>query len=100
MIDLVTDCHTAIQDQTNESNKGTVQFKFSHVLTQIANIKVKPDVNLGTDTKIFVTGLKLDPGSTTLYNKAVYKFDNDTWEAISPDASYFSTEQDLSDFQF
>ena len=89
MIDLVTDCHTAIQDQTNESNKGTVQFKFSHVLTQIANIKVKPDVNLGTDTKIFVTGLKLDPGSTTLYNKAVYKFDNDTWEAISPDASYF-----------
>lgn len=52
MIDLVTDCHTAIQDQTNESNKGTVQFKFSHVLTQIANIKVKPDVNLGTDTKI------------------------------------------------
>ena len=59
---------------------------------------MKPDVNLGTDTKIFVTGLKLDPGSTTLYNKAVYKFDNDTWEAISPDASYFSTEQDLSDF--
>ena len=98
MIDLVTDCHTAIQDQTNESNKGTVQFKFSHVLTQIANIKVKSDVNLGTDTKIFVTGLKLDPGSTTLYNKAVYKFDNDTWEAISPDASYFSTEQDLSNF--
>ena len=98
MIDLVTDCHAAIQDQTSESNKGTVQFKFSHVLTQIANIKVKPDVNLGTDTKIFVTGLKLDPGSTTLYNKAVYKFDNDTWEAISPDASYFSTEQDLSDF--
>ena len=61
---------------------------------------MKPDVNLGTDNKIFVTGLKLDPGSTTLYNKAVYKFDNDTWEAISPDASYFSTEQDLSDFQF
>ena len=54
MIDLVTDCHTAIQDQTNESNKGTVQFKFSHVLTQIANIKVKPDVNLGTDTKNFL----------------------------------------------
>lgn len=58
MIDLVTDCHTAIQDQTNESNKGTVQFKFSHVLTQIANIKVKPDVNLGTDTK-FCNGIKV-----------------------------------------
>ena len=59
MIDLVTDCHTAIQDQTNESNKGTVQFKFSHVLTQIANIKVKPDVNLGTDTKNFCNGIKV-----------------------------------------
>ena len=99
MVDLVTDCRTAIQDQTySEDNNGTVQFKFSHVLTKIANIKVKPDTDLGDDTKIFVTGLKLDPGSTTLYNKAVYKFDNNTWEVATPDASYFSAEQDLSDF--
>ncbi|WMI95397.1 fimbrillin family protein [Bacteroides fragilis] len=99
MVDLVTDCRTAIQDQTySEDNNGTVQFKFSHVLTKIANIKVKPDTDLGDDTKIFVTGLKLDPGNTTLYNKAVYKFDNNTWEAVTPDASYFSAEQDLSEF--
>ncbi|MCM0340535.1 fimbrillin family protein [Bacteroides fragilis] len=101
MVDLVTDCRDDIQDQTSETNKskeGTVQFKFSHVLTKIANIKVKPDTDLGTETKIFVTGLKLDPGSTTLYNKAVYKFDDNTWEATTPDASYFSTEQDLSEF--
>ena len=59
MVDLVTDCRTAIKDLTSESNvgnKGTVQFKFSHVLTQIANVKVKPDVNLGAETRIFVTG--------------------------------------------
>ncbi|WP_434800434.1 hypothetical protein [Bacteroides fragilis] len=59
---------------------------------------MKPDTDLGDDTKIFVTGLKLDPGSTTLYKKAVYKFDNNTWEAATPDVSYFSTEQDLSEF--
>lgn len=101
MVDLVTDCRKAIQDQTsvtNTNNEGTVQFKFSHVLTQIANVKVKPDVDLGADTKIFVTGLKLAPGKTTLYNKAVYKFDDDTWGATSPDASYFSDDQDLSGF--
>lgn len=80
MVDLVTDCRTAIKDLTSESNvgnKGTVQFKFSHVLTQIANVKVKPDVNLGAETRIFVTGLKLSPGSGILYNKAVYDFGTD-----------------------
>ena len=99
MVDLVTDCRTAIKDLTSESNvgnKGTVQFKFSHVLTQIANVKVKPDVNLGAETRIFVTGLKLSPGSGILYNKAVYDFGTDAWNAIS--ASYFSAEQDLSEF--
>ena len=101
MVDLVTDRREAIQNQTSETNtnnKGMVQFKFSHVLTQIANVKVKPDVDLGADTKIFVTGLKLAPGNTILYNKAVYKFDDDTWGATSPAASYFSTDQDLSGF--
>lgn len=101
MVDLVTDCRTAIKDLTSESNagnKGTVQFKFSHVLTQIANVKVKPDVNLGTETKIFVTGLKLSPRSEILYHKAVYDFGTDAWNAISPSASYFSAEQDLSEF--
>ena len=100
MVDLVTDCRTAIKDLTSESNvgnKGTVQFKFSHVLTQIANVKVKPDVNLG-EKRIFVTGLKLSPGSGILYNKAVYDFGTDAWNAISPSASYFSAEQDLSEF--
>ena len=101
MVDLVTDCRTTIKDLTSESNvgnKGTVQFKFSHVLTQIANVKVKPDVNLGAETRIFVTGLKLSPGSGILYNKAVYDFGTDAWNAISPSASYFSAEQDLSEF--
>ena len=100
MVDLVTDCRTTIKDLTSESNvgnKGTVQFKFSHVLTQIANVKVKPDVNLGAETRIFVTGLKLSPGSGILYNKAV-DFGTDAWNAISPSASYFSAEQDLSEF--
>ena len=98
MVDLVTDCRTTIKDLTSESNvgnKGTVQFKFSHVLTQIANVKVKPD---GAETRIFVTGLKLSPGSGILYNKAVYDFGTDAWNAISPSASYFSAEQDLSEF--
>lgn len=95
MVDLVTDRRTGIQDLTSKDNSGTVQFKFSHVLTQVANIKVKPDTDLGSDTKIFVTGLKLVPGSTTLFSKAVYKFDDDSWEA-TPTASYFTTEQDLS----
>lgn len=101
LVDLVTDCRTAIKDLTSESNagnKGTVQFKFSHVLTQIANVKVKPDVNLGAETRIFVTGLKLSPGSGILYNKAVCDFGTDAWNAISPSASYFSAEQDLSEF--
>ena len=97
MVDLVTDCRTTIKDLTSESNVGN-KFKFSHVLTQIANVKVKPDVNLGAETRIFVTGLKLSPGSGILYNKAVYDFGTDAWNAISPSASYFSAEQDLSEF--
>ena len=97
MVDLVTDARTAIQDQTSSSNSGTVSFKFSHVLTQIANVKVKPDVELGNHTKIFVTGLKLDPGNSKLYDKAVYDFGTNEWEAASP-ASYFSGVQDLSAF--
>lgn len=65
MVDLVTDCRTAIKDLTSESNvgnKGTVQFKFSHVLTQIANVKVKPDVNLGAETKNLCNRIKTVSG--------------------------------------
>ena len=53
---------------------------------------------LFAETRIFVTGLKLSPGSGILYNKAVYDFGTDAWNAISPSASYFSAEQDLSEF--
>lgn len=97
MVDLVTDGRTDIQDQTATSNSGTVTFKFKHVLTKIKNIMVKPDVNLGSNTKIYVTGLKLNTGTNVLYNKAVYQFDNDEWVATTP-ASYFAGVQDLSAF--
>lgn len=99
MVDLVTDGRTDIQDQTSASNLGTVTFKFKHVLTKIKNIMVKPDVTLGNNTKIYVTGLKLNTGTNVLYNKAVYQFDNDEWVATTtPGASYFSGDKDLSAF--
>lgn len=100
MVDLVTDGRSAIKNQTattNSINNGVVSFKFSHVLTKIANIKVKPDVDLGNNTKIFVTGLKLSPGNI-LYSKAVYQFDNDEWVATTSNATYFSEDLDLSAF--
>lgn len=101
MVDLVVDKRDDIKNQTsesNESNAGTVSFKFSHVLTKIANVKVKPSTTLGENTKIFVRELKLVPGNNILYTKGVYSFENDTWEGISPSATYFSNDQDLSQF--
>lgn len=96
MVDLVTDGRADIQNQTATSNSGTVTFKFKHVLTKIANIKVKPDSDLGNNTKIYVTGLKLNTGTDILYNKAVYQFENDEW--VNTGATYFSNDQDLSAF--
>lgn len=96
MVDLVTDGRSEIQDQTSASNSGTVTFKFKHVLTKIKDIMVKPEVDLGSNTKIYVTGLQLNTGTNKLYNKAVYQFDDDTWVATG--ASYFSGDQDLSAF--
>lgn len=98
MVDLVTDNRSNIQDQTAESNSGTVSFKFSHVLTKVADIKVKPDQSLGNDIKIYVTNLKLVPGSSILQDKAKYQFSDGNWVAATSGASYFTTEQDLSDF--
>lgn len=98
MVDLVTDCRADIQDQTATSHSGTVSFKFSHVLTKVADIKVKPDQSLGSDIKIYVTDLKLVPGSSILQNKAKYQFSDNTWVAATSGASYFTTEQDLSGF--
>lgn len=98
MVDLVTNGQTEIKDQTATSNSGIVSFKFSHVLTKIANIKVKPDTELGKNTKIFVTGLKLSPGSQKLYSKAVYQFDNDNWVATTPNTTYFTNDLDLFAF--
>ncbi|MCD8182864.1 MAG: fimbrillin family protein [Bacteroides sp.] len=97
MVDLVTDCRSDIQDQTATSNSGTVSFKFSHVLTKVADIKVKPGQDLGNDIKIFVTGLKLNPGSDKLQNKAKYQFSDNSWAALTP-ASYFSGDLDLTGF--
>lgn len=99
MVDLVVDKRDDIKNQTSESNKskaGTVSFKFSHVLTKIANVKVKPSTDLGENTKIFVRELKLLPGNGILYTKGVYSFDNDTWDETSPSATYFSKDQNLS----
>lgn len=101
MVDLVTDNRSNIQDQTATSNAGspgTVSFKFSHVLTKVADIKVKPDQTLGSDIKIYVTNLKLVPGSSILQDKAKYQFSDGNWVAATSGASYFSSEQDLSDF--
>lgn len=101
MVDLVVDKRDDIKNQTsesNESNAGTVSFKFSHVLTKIANVKVKPSIGLGENTKIFVRELKLLPGSGILYMKGVYSFDDDTWGETSPAATYCSKDQDLSKF--
>lgn len=102
MVDLVVDGRTDIQDQTSATTStgsaGTVKFKFSHILTKIADIKVKPDQTLGSNTKLYVTGLKLVPGSNTLQSKAIYKFENDEWAATSPGATYFSSDQDFTTF--
>lgn len=98
MVDLVTDNRSNIQDQTAASNSGTVSFKFSHVLTKVADIKVKPDQTLGSDIKIYVTNLKLVPGSSILQDKAKYQFSDGNWADATGGASYFTTEQDLSDF--
>lgn len=98
MVDLVTDNRDNIQDQTAGSNSGTVSFKFSHVLTKVADIKVKPDQTLGSDIKIYVTNLELIPGSNILQNKAKYQFSDGNWVAATGGASYFDTNQDLSDF--
>lgn len=95
MIDLVT---AKKVDQTSTTASGTVTFKFSHVLTKVADVVVKPDVSLGSDTKLFVTGLKLDPGSNKLQNKAKYQFSDDSWVAATGGASHFSGSQDLSGF--
>ena len=97
MVDLVTDCRTDIKDQTATSNSGTVKFKFSHVLTKLANIKVSASAALGSDTRIFVTGLKLVPAASTLLQKATYKFSDDSWEATSS-PTYFTGDKDLSAF--
>lgn len=99
MVDLVTDCSTNIKDQTatsNKTNPGTVSFKFSHVLTKVADIKVKPSTTLGSDIKIYVKELTLVPGSSILPNKAKYQFSDDQW--TTTDATYFTAEQGLSDF--
>ena len=99
MVDLVTDCRQEIKDQTattNEANKGTVSFKFSHVLTKVADIKVKSDKSLGSDIKIYVTDLKLAPEKDILSSKAKYQFSDDSWGTT--DNTFFSVEQDLSTF--
>lgn len=100
MVDLVTDNRTAIQDLTAANNSGTVSFKFSHVLTKVADIKVKPNTDLGENIKIYVTNLKLVPGKDKLQNKAKYQFSDNTWVAATDGASYFKDDQDqdLSDF--
>lgn len=99
MVDLVTDCRSEVKDMTSESGspKGTVKFKFSHVLTKVADVKVKAEINLGDNTRIFVTGLKLDPGTSKLFDKATYKFDDNSWAALST-PSYFSGDKDITDF--
>ncbi len=98
MVDLVTDCRTDIRDLTAASNSGSgiVSFKFSHVLTKVADIKVKTDKSLGNDIKIFVKELKLTPGSSVLQNKAKYQFTDDQWVAAASGASYYSAAIDLA----
>lgn len=98
MVDLVTDGRKEIKDQLATSNAGVVSFKFSHVLTKIANIKVKPSVDLGSNTKIYVTGLKLSPTADKLYSKAVYQFSDDKWTATPSTATYLSGDKNLSAF--
>lgn len=98
MVDLVTDSRSDIRDLTaaSNSNSGTVSFKFSHVLTKVADIKVKTDKSLGSDIKIFVKELKLTPGTSILQNKAKYQFSNGQWAAAASGASYYSTAIDLT----
>ena len=101
MVDLVTDNRSNIQDQTATSNAGspgTVSFKFSHVLTKVADIKVKPDQSLGSDIKIYVTNLELVPGTNKLQDKAKYQFSDGNWADATGGASYFKDNQDLSAF--
>lgn len=102
MVDLVVDGRTEIQNQTSTTTgtgtAGTVKFKFSHILTKVADIKVKPSDDLGSNTKLYVTGLKLAPGSSVLYSKAIYKFENGEWAATTTSPTYFTTVQDFTPF--
>lgn len=97
MVDLVVDGREAIKDQNGTTNSGKVTFKFKHILTKVADIKVKSGITLPDDTKIFVTGLKLVPGTEILQTKAMYEFENNTWVSLTP-SQCFSGDQDLTSF--
>ncbi|WP_455639513.1 fimbrillin family protein [Parabacteroides sp.] len=85
MVDLVTD-HDK-KDKTSSDNSGTVAFSFSHVLTKVI-LKAKTSSDLGSVTKVYITGVKVVPSvassesdaSKKFYTKATYKFADNAWD--------------------
>ena len=94
MVDLVTD--NTQKDKTSSDNTGTVNFEFQHVLTKVV-LKAKTDVELGNDTKVFITGVKVVPQSKKLCSKATYKFADDTWDYTESTPTYFESDINLYD---
>lgn len=94
MVDLVTSNDK--KDQESSTNSGKVSFSFSHILTKVV-LKAKTDVDLGTDTKVFITGVKVAPKESKLCSKATYKFADDTWDYTDPTPTYFSSDINLYD---
>ncbi len=97
MVDLVTDNDKKDQVYTtNTSTNGTVSFELKHVLTKVV-LKAKTDTDLGNATKVYITGVKVDPGSSKLCSKATYKFADDEWDYTTVTPTYFSGDINLYD---
>lgn len=101
MVDLVTDHDTKDQVFTsNSTTNGTVSFELKHVLTKVV-LKAKTDTDLGSVTKVYITGVKVSPLTTVsdtdkkFYSKATYKFADNTWD-YSTNATAYSADFELS----
>lgn len=79
MVDLVVSEAITDKPDVNKKNEA-VTFKFSHVLTKIADIRVVPSVDLNGKSKILLKSIKIKQTSgKELYKKALYQFEEGKW---------------------
>lgn len=90
MVDLVV---VDKSDETYSRNKGTVNFKFQHILSKL-QFKVKLKNALSGGTKIFVKKLEIlgsdNNGSSQFYTKAKYKNQHWNYEGATIPTGDFS----------